>query len=202
MRPTHAAAAFTLLIAVSACGNSEPSAPLTADAVPSATAPAAPDVLAWGTAATVNGEAGKPVKVTPTGILYTRGGRQAKPTQKWLTAISLRLEAAEHPDHLAPPIYGGGFFWRGPGGEELISAGNGEANTAPWVGRAPSLLARNLQPGEPETAVIGFDLPAAGGTLLFKTPTGETTRWELPRRTTGRGLDQVRAALKEFGITA
>ncbi|MEU8378693.1 hypothetical protein [Streptosporangium sp. NPDC048865] len=148
----------------------------------------------------MDGKAGHPVKVTPVGILYTRGNEQVKPIGKWLAAISLRLEAAEQPEHLAPPIDGGGFFWRGADSEELIATGDGEALSAPWVGRAPSLLARNIQPGEPEIAVIGFDLPQAGGTLQFKTPDGTTTRWELPRRTTGRGLDRVRSALAEFGI--
>ncbi|MER6830956.1 hypothetical protein ABT352_33520 [Streptosporangium sp. NPDC000563] len=149
----------------------------------------------------MKGKAGHPVKVTPLGILYTRGNEQVKPVGKWLTAISLRLEAVEAPEHLAPPVDGGGFFWRGDD-EELIPVSNGNALTAPWVGRAPDLLARNIQPGEPEIVVIGLDLAQAGGTLLFKTqaPDGETTRWELPRRTTGRGLTQVRSALTEFGI--
>ncbi|MEV7011655.1 hypothetical protein [Streptosporangium sp. NPDC051022] len=195
---------FLLVAALSACESGGPSDLYTGgpDSAPAESAkPAKPEVLEWGTPATVDGKAENPVKVTPVGILYTRGdGNQVKPTQKWLVAVSLRLEAEQQPDYLAPPIDGGGFYWRADGDEELIAKGNGNALNAPWVGRAPSLLARNLQPGEPEIAVIDFDLPTAGGTLLFKTPAGDTTRWKLPARTTGTGLTQVRAALKEFGI--
>ncbi|GHE31507.1 hypothetical protein GCM10017673_37800 [Streptosporangium violaceochromogenes] len=205
MRLACAATALVFLAAASACGSGaakEPTEPGTGAAPAPSTAPAAPAVLPWATPATVKGKAGHPVKVTPAGVLYTRGGARVKPAGKWLAAISLRLEAAERADYLAPPADGGGFFWLAAGSEEPTPTSNGESVTAPWVGRVASLMARDLQPGAPESAVIEFDLPRSGGTLLLKTPSGQTARWTLPARTTGRGLDGVRAALAEFGITS
>lgn len=161
--------------------------------------PAAAKNYPWGQPATVVGENGGQIKVTPLGILYHKGpytsGVQG-PANGWFVAIALRAEAVNKQDDFVAPIGGGGWRWRGQ--EQTIDTVAGNATSAPWAGSSVPHFGDPIEPGSPEMGVETLDIPVKGGRLLYVAADQSITSWDLPAADTGTGLDKVRARIKEF----
>ncbi|MEU4703369.1 hypothetical protein [Nonomuraea dietziae] len=195
------ATATTILLAavlLSGCdyGPSAGNAPTT-NASPTKTATAKLKQLALGDAATVEGEKGQPLRITPTGIYYYKGDPNHRAENGHLVAIAYKAEALEEADGIPAPISGRGFVWRGAG-QTIQSFGA----SPPWVGRVNTPIdGQDVQPGEYQAYILTFDLPEKGGTLVYTGEGDKQTRWALPKASKGSGLKPVANALRAMGLS-
>ncbi|WP_133306003.1 hypothetical protein [Microbispora triticiradicis] len=158
----------------------------------SAAAPA--QVLKLGEPATIRGEGGQPLTVTPTGVYFYRGrtGDALRPAERWWAAVSIRVEATKAADRLPPGATG---EWQVRQGSRTFTTVGGNAGNAPWVGRVGEGV-EQVAPGDPQVAVKTFDIPKGGGELRWVTQGEPPVRWSMPGRTTGSGLDDVKAVMR------
>jgi hypothetical protein len=198
-RVLFAAASVALLAAGCSNGSTGVTAPADKTSAQAPAAPAAPKTLQLGQAATVTGENGGQLKVTPVGVLFHKGPYNSGldgPENGWFVAVAIRAEAVSQQDRLAAPISGGGFRWRGQ--EQTIWSGEGNASGTPWVGSVPE-FGDPIEPGSPEMGVETFDVPTkTGGRLLYINADGSLVSWQLPATDTGTGLAKVRSRIKLF----
>ncbi|MFC4906651.1 hypothetical protein [Actinomadura gamaensis] len=201
---TIAASATTaiLLLGLAACGGGSKHAdqPTNAAPTPGETAQKpSPKSLKWGEPAEVTGHNFKKLRVTPVGLLYSKGPYKDGdgPENGWFIALAIKAEAVQEPDSTAGGAGGGGFQWRGA--SQTITEMDGNS-TAPWAGAANGFgVDEPLQPGSPEVGIVTLDIPAKGGRLLYVDPGDHSiTSWTLPTVDQGTGLDKVRKRIKMF----
>ncbi|MER5322376.1 hypothetical protein [Streptosporangium roseum] len=166
--------------------------------VPEVTTAAKPTMTPWGTAATGQGEQGKPLEVTPLGVYYHPGDAKMGASENGMfVAVSVKVAASEAPDHVPPPMTGQGFYWKG-GGESISPAEGGQP---PWIGRVNTPIStQEIQAGEYAAYVITFDVPERGGTLAYISPDKTELRWAIPKKSGGPGLRRVLTALDAVGV--
>ena len=191
------------LVAVAAAGCSSsgsttaPQAEPSADALQAEPSPAVAEPLAWGETGTVIGENGTPVEITPVGITYLAAEAFTDefyaPYEGYYVAVAVDAQAVEGEETLGYVGAGTGLVWRVGG--QTVTAIDGNATSAPWVGGVPSFdNSVVLLPGEePTRGIEQFDIPEPGGHLTYLNPDGSMVRWEAPTEDTGGGLDDVTA---------
>lgn len=154
-------------------------------AAPAVSAPAAPRVHPFETPITVKGLKGTDLRLTPIGVLYTKGaGFRAE--NGWFLAVAVKAEATTSADTTGAPADGQGWMWRGAG--QTIDTVQGNATSAVWVGSVNEF-----------GVDVPLDIPAkTGGRVLYTDSAGTVTQWALPATNAGTGLAKVRAKIKEF----
>lgn len=188
------------------CGSSGHAAPppAAAPSAPGASAPsgpkgkAEPTPLAFAQPGIVLGDQGARLRITPLGVLYSKGPYPrlpgADPQNGWYVAIALRVEALDTADKIPAPISGGGLEWYGNQQIETIMSGNGTGY--PWIGRVTAIDSTPVQPDMPVTGILTFDIPFKGGQLVYRFADAATVvRWNLPTSDQGTGLEQVHKLL-------
>lgn len=204
MRARFAVALCVAALAMAGCGSGQGrpgiDRPPTSEAdisMPSASAPATPAVHKLGETVEVVGEHGNPLKITPRGVYFTKGlAGYGKAENGIFIAIAYRAEAVDYAEGVPEPISGAGWVWRGYG--QTITTTEGAAASPPWSGRVNEpITGQDVQPGEFQDYIETFDVPKAGGQLVYINPgTGKQTRWQLPADTAGTGYGPVVHALK------
>lgn len=200
---TAAITGATVLLAATGCGSGKstgsPPAKTTAP-LASAASPAADVVHPFGQPATVDGDKGNPVQLTPVGILYDKGPYRGTdgPVNGWFVAIALMAKPLKAPDTLQP--FEGGFTWKA--GSQVLTDSLGNASNTPWVGATPVFSSdQPMQVGEDRLGIQTFDVPTKGGELNFTVVGANRTvvvRWKMPAADTGTGLTSVRKRIKLF----
>ncbi|WP_433357771.1 hypothetical protein ACQP25_44340 (plasmid) [Microtetraspora malaysiensis] len=187
-------AAAVVCLVVAGCSGEDAAAPQEGGGSTAAAAAAPAKVLAWGEPTQIAGEKGQPLTVTPTGVFFYRGKPEdpMMPAERWFAAVAIRVEAVKGADRMPPGATG---EWRIRQGTRMFDSASGNANSAPWVGRVNSGVTP-VAPGSPEVAIRTFDVPKGGGELQWVTTGGAPIRWSLPGRTTGGGLDEVKAVMR------
>jgi hypothetical protein len=204
MRKTEIVLALAAFAAVTAgCSSGRPASAHPATTAPANSRAAQPRTFAWGQSAYVLGANGNELKVTPVGVLYSKGPYRrlpnGSPTRGWWIAIAVQAEAVTAPDAPGVAASGGGFSWYGQG--EDLNEINGGGSDAPWVGRVPVFdTTTQVQPGQPQIGVLSFDVPTRTGAFLrYANPnSAQVVSWSLPGSDQGTGLDAVTTALKQF----
>lgn len=197
MRAPAVLAAIALLAA--GCGSSH--TPASQAVPPAAVQPKGqtrPAPIAFGQPAYVLGDGGQRLRITPTGVLYSKGPYKHAPGTEsqngWFVAVALKVEAPDAPASLPAPISGGGLEWYG--GQQELSEMSGNAANNPWTGRVVELGSTPVDPARPVTGIVTFDVPVRGGQLLYRDPVSKAvTSWTVPATDQGSGLDGVRKVL-------
>ncbi|GAA4209287.1 hypothetical protein GCM10022252_75560 [Streptosporangium oxazolinicum] len=154
-----------------------------------ASAPAIAATLPWGSTAGVKGANGSLLMATPTGVFYWRGTGDVRPHTKWFLAVAIRVASTTAPDHVPSLGDGGGFSWKGDG--QTVNRIQGNTSAVPWSGNVPTVTDTDIQPENSVVYVETFDVPAAGGVLVYTDTAGQQAQWDLPPRTLGKGLRDV-----------
>jgi len=125
---------------------------------------------------------GRYVRAARRTVVAARGGRQAA-GRRAPVAAAVDAQDVEGEETLGYVGAGTGLVWRVGG--QTVTAIDGNATSAPWVGGVPSFdNSVVLLPGEePTRGIEQFDIPEPGGHLTYLNPDGSMVRWEAPPRT-------------------
>lgn len=197
-------AAITVLLAagvLTGCGGQTADGP---EAQPASNTPPAPKTqrLAWEQSAEVLGANLSKIRVTPLGVLYTRGNEEGgKAENGWFVVFAVKAEALTTPETTAGGAGGGGFQWRGAG--QTIDSGDGNAVSTAWVGAVPEFgIDQPIEVGDPREGIETFDVPARNGRLVYISPEDYsiTATWNIPAADQGStpALTKVRQRIKLF----
>jgi len=165
---------------------------------PAASATQAAD-LTLGKPGQVTGEKGTTLTLIPLAVKWTKGAKELDPPANgWFLVVAIKVEATTGADTIAAPASGYGLYWRGQGA--TIDSSEGNTGATAWVGMVNELGAP-IEPGNPETVIETYDVPAKGGRLIHISTDGTITAWRLPAGNAGdqRLFKRVDARIKEFG---
>lgn len=210
MRITAIALPLVLALSLAGCGGGNSAGPTPTqgdqgDVIGTSAAPPAPVRLQWGQPGEVTGSGGSKIRLTPVGVLYSKGPypklldgtTNGAPENGWFVAVAIRAAPTTQADGPDESLTGSGFMWQGA--EQKVTPDGGNTGGSPWVGTVNEFGNVPIQPGESEVGVLTFDVPAKGGRLLYVDPVDQSiTSWDLPADAQGTGLDKVKARIRKF----